>query len=295
MARSCQTRELGGITDSRQFFPYPSCCWLRLAKNIPFTAAWCTSKKDLVLHYDVGCKHAWEHEDWTVQQRLRCEFKTITSLLEALLRGADPHSPHLLLIPQETNAHRKERSAAQHGKNSKWGEYMAQAALGMEGALSLWQSHLPRIRPSPSLQRGGNDSSASFCSPPLQQTCQAVEEDAGHGTETHALEIIAAWNLFYFPMRDPNIKKFSDNLHHWATCTKQGTKMVFWGGWQQILVDQLQEGWAHPVRDWGRRNCSSQTNFSQCRYIRTAQAAGEAHVLVSRVSGNSRVNFTYFS
>lgn len=39
------------------------------------------------------------------------------------------------------------------------------------------------------------------------------------------------WGLFlpgnaYFP--DKN--KSSDDLHHWVTCTKQGTKAAFWGG-----------------------------------------------------------------
>lgn len=86
---------------------------------------------------------------------------------------------------------------------------------GKEGALSLWQSHLPRIRPLLSLQRGGNESSASFCTPtPAEVTGSEQERDAGQGTETRALGIIAAWKSLYFLVRDPNKTKSTDDLHH---------------------------------------------------------------------------------
>lgn len=105
--------------------------------------------------------------------------------------------PHLLIIPTETSMHRKEGGIAWDRKDSKRGEYMVQAPSGMEGAPSLWQNHLPRIRPLLSVQTGGNESSALFCTPmPTEVTGSEQERDGGESAETRALGIIAAWKLF---------------------------------------------------------------------------------------------------
>ena len=100
--------------------------------------------------------------------------------MEALPHGTDPQAPHLLVIPTEMSTYRREGSVAQDRKDSKPGEYMVQAPSGMEGARSFWQNHLSCIRLLLSVQRGGNESSALFCTPtPTEATGSERERDAG--------------------------------------------------------------------------------------------------------------------
>ena len=202
-------------------FPASEVLLVKTGKNYSIYSCLMHFKNDFMLHYDVGCKHIREHKDLMVWQRLWCKLKTFTCLLQALPHGTDPQPPHLLVIPTEMSTYRREGSIVRDRKDSKPGEYTVQAPSGMEGARSFWQNHLSCIRLLLSVQRGGNESSALFCTPtPTEATGSERERDAGEGAETHALRIIAAWKLLYSPVCDPNKKKSSDNLHHWLTCTK---------------------------------------------------------------------------
>jgi len=93
----------------------------------------------------------------------------------------------------------------------------------MEGALSLGQSHVPCIRPFLSLQRGGNGSSASFCTPvPTEVTGSEQKRDAGQGRGTRMrgkAEGHVLWGLLlpgnYSPFPCMTLKKISPQI----TCT----------------------------------------------------------------------------
>lgn len=167
-----------------------------------------------MLHYDVGRKHMWELEDLTAQQRLRCKLKTFICLSEALPHGTDPHPPHRPVIPKETSAHRSEGSADGTGRTANEGSTWHKHPVGWRELRPFGKATFPSLghyRHS----RGGNESSASLCTPaPREVTSSEQERDAGQGSETRALGITAAWKFLYFPMRAPNKNKFLDNLHH---------------------------------------------------------------------------------
>lgn len=91
----------------------------------------------------------------------------------------------------------------------------------MQGAPSPWQNHLPHISPA--------------VSPAVAVRAELgwhreQQGEAGEGAGTHALGIIPAWKRLCSCVCDPNKNKSSDDLHHWVTRTKQGTKAAFWGG-----------------------------------------------------------------